>query len=303
VYVVRFVELNRRKESSPWSIRQSLVYYQSGLSSKCPRWLFIAPSHAIRTQISQYAEVPKNDSESNSFVLHLLIVNIVVATWRRYLIYLAEEVQKQADRAILAEIEGERTQFAQLEEGQRLKQLEDLITDLTGALDSLQDVCHTLSKRHSMYQAYLQSTNRPSNHSNDLVPDLVSEGLQEKMADLKHYILQADSLRTKVKSASDLIANVLDLGNGNALKDLAMESRAENALMHAMTEKATRDAAAVKVLTVITLVYLPATVVLVSSFPCSILCFGTVCEQTRRTFSRLPSSVPQCPKMALPELR
>lgn len=34
--------------------------------------------------------------------------------------------------------------------------------------------------------------------------------------------------------------------------------------MHALTEKATRDAAAVKVLTIVTLVYLPTTAVLVS---------------------------------------
>jgi hypothetical protein len=44
-----------------------------------------------------------------------------------------------------------------------------------------------------------------------------------------------------------------------------MESKAENAMMHALTAKATRDAAVVKVLTVIMLVYLPTTVVLVST--------------------------------------
>jgi uncharacterized phage infection (PIP) family protein YhgE len=150
-------------------------------------------------------------------------VNIVVATWRRYLIYLAEEVQKQvtltssngtprtelsskqADRAILDEIDEGGAQFAQLEAGQRLKQLEDLITDLTSALDSLQDVCNTLSKRYSMYQASLQTTHRPNDYSNALDPDLVSEGLQEKTADLKHYDFQANALRTKVKSASDLV--------------------------------------------------------------------------------------------------
>lgn len=56
---------------------------------------------------------------------------------------------------------------------------------------------------------------------------------------------------------------MLDLDNGHALKVLALESRDENTIMHALAEKTTRDAAAVKVLTVITLVYLPATAVLV----------------------------------------
>jgi hypothetical protein len=47
------------------------------------------------------------------------------------------------------------------------------------------------------------------------------------------------------------------------LKELAQEVRSENAVMRVLAEKTTRDAAAVKVLTVITLIYLPATVVAV----------------------------------------
>jgi hypothetical protein len=91
---------------------------------------------------------------------------------------------------------------------------------------------------------------------------VVKEALEEKLTDVQHHIFQAESLRTKVKSAADLIASVLNLDNGNALKVLAMESRAENAIMQSLTQKATRDAAAVKVLTVITLIYLPTTAVL-----------------------------------------
>ena len=45
------------------------------------------------------------------------------------------------------------------------------------------------------------------------------------------------------------------------MKDLAEEARLENTTMRKLTEKSTNDAAAVKVLTMITLIYLPATVV------------------------------------------
>jgi hypothetical protein len=76
-------------------MRQSLIYHQLGLSSEVSRWLFIAPSKTVRMQVSEYADMPKNGSRGDPFALHLLIVNIAVATWRRYLIYLAEEVQKQ----------------------------------------------------------------------------------------------------------------------------------------------------------------------------------------------------------------
>lgn len=60
---------------------------------------------------------------------------------------------------------------------------------------------------------------------------------------------------------NDQLSDLLDLGSGYALKVLAEESQKENAAMRGLTEKATRDAAAVKVLTVITLIYLPVAVV------------------------------------------
>jgi hypothetical protein len=53
------------------------------------------------------------------------------------------------------------------------------------------------------------------------------------------------------------------LGNGRALEDLGNEAREENSQIHELTKKSTEDAAAVKVLTIMMLVYLPATVVLV----------------------------------------
>jgi hypothetical protein len=42
---------------------------------------------------------------------------------------------------------------------------------------------------------------------------------------------------------------------------IAQESHAENSNMRMLTEKGTKDAAAVKVITLITIVYLPTTVV------------------------------------------
>ena len=57
------------------------------------------------------------------------------------------------------------------------------------------------------------------------------------------------------------LSSLLDLGNGYSLKELAEEARKENTAMRKLTERSTKDAAAVKVLTMITLIYLPATVV------------------------------------------
>ncbi|KEF55188.1 uncharacterized protein A1O9_08842, partial [Exophiala aquamarina CBS 119918] len=137
-----------------------------------------------------------------------------------------------------------------------------MITDLLSALNSTLETCNTLIRHHVSPRSNLPKTKRSNDSVSGRYLEVITEGLREKANDLKHHRLQADSLRTKIRSASALVANILDLDNGNVLKVLAIESRAENATMHALTEKAARDAAAVKVLTIVTLVYLPTTAVL-----------------------------------------
>lgn len=52
------------------------------------------------------------------------------------------------------------------------------------------------------------------------------------------------------------------LGNGHSLEDLGKEAGEENSQIPELAKKTTQDAAAVKVLTIMMLVYLPTTVIL-----------------------------------------
>jgi len=63
------------------------------------------------------------------------------------------------------------------------------------------------------------------------------------------------------------LSSLLDLGNGVSLKELAEEARHENTIVRRLAEKSAGDAAAVKVLTIITLIYLPVNVVSVCPLP------------------------------------
>lgn len=84
------------------------------------------------------------------------------------MICLAEEVQEQvhhpltkltqlnieqADRAIIPEIDGEGAHFVQLQESQRLKQLEGLVIGLTSALDAMLEAYSTLNSGYVVSQA------------------------------------------------------------------------------------------------------------------------------------------------------
>jgi hypothetical protein len=58
-----------------------------------------------------------------------------------------------------------------------------------------------------------------------------------------------------------------------ALQNLEQQGQDENAIMRQLAEKGSRDSASVRILTIITLIYLPCTVVSVSSSLCPTLLY------------------------------
>ncbi|KAK5272023.1 hypothetical protein LTR99_009553 [Exophiala xenobiotica] len=199
----------------------------------------------------------------NQFSLHLILINSAAATWRSYLSYIAEEVRNVAEQAILADFDNDGIHLGELEERQYLKQLEDMITDLMTAVDSSLDICSVLQAKHAQYaEEPAQRRAQPSQQHHALFNQVIAE----KEREFRHYRAQVDVLRMRIRSAEALVTNILDLGNGNTLKMLALEAQRENQAMQSLTMKGTRDAAAVKVLTVVTLVYLPTTAVLLENF-------------------------------------
>ena len=166
-------------------------------------------------------------------------------------------------------------QVTDLEERQGLKQVEDSVLDLGVVFASTLDSVNTLIDNYGTFQRHLEGH---STHIERLEEDSLYLALVEKRRELLLYISKLDVLRLKVQGTSQLVvpiaqapgiiclpdtqvSSLLDLGNGHSLKTLAEEARVENTTMRTLTEKATADAAAVKVLTIMTLVYLPATVV------------------------------------------
>ena len=167
-----------------------------------------------------------------------------------------------------------------VEERQVLKDFEDQTIDIILVLDSIFDTISSLAETYKQF--LLDSSAREESVGNgDFDP--VAFRLQEKLREVMSSRKKVENLHTKVQSTTNLVSNpaslarsvilnkpsiklssLLDLGNGLSLKQLAEEARKENIVMRKLTEKGTKDAAAVKVLTIITLIYLPATVVSVS---------------------------------------
>src|SRR5271167_3789058 len=106
------------------------------------------------------------------------------------------------------------------------------------------------------------------NPGNDLSDNDIAAVYAGISDELHVLVLRLQALQTRLQGVANLVSSFLELNSGFALQQLARESRRENGemrqlseRMHDLTQKATQDDAAVKVPTILTLIYLPATVV------------------------------------------
>jgi hypothetical protein len=89
----------------------------------------------------------------------------------------------------------------------------------------------------------------------------------EASSQASSYLTKVDVLRRLVKSATTLLTDILTYDNASILKLLAEEARIDNVAMIQLSKQAAEDSRAIRVITIITVVFLPATVVSVSTRP------------------------------------
>ncbi|KAL9002194.1 MAG: hypothetical protein Q9188_004864 [Gyalolechia gomerana] len=212
----------------------------------------------IEDSLNGYINSFENLSALNPFEIHVILLDTALGNWRSYIIFLTEEISKQSDKILLASIKDQDPlQLLDFEDRQILKDFEDKILDVLLALDS---TTHNISTLMEKYHQLCQDLGFFKQNAGQENFDCIAVALHEKRQEVTWTRTKVETLHSKVKNTTDLLSSLLDLGNGFALKVLAEASQTENAAMRGLAEKSTRDAAAVKVLTVITLIYLPVVV-------------------------------------------
>lgn len=260
-YGLRYAELNKRGGNRPWSIRQTAIYHKYTAVDKSSSWVMIAASQRTRASLDLYignAGSRIDLASLNPFEIHALVLDSALTNWRSYIIALTEQITHQSDEVLVASVDGkDPSQLLHVEERQHLKDLEDQILDVILVLDSTNDTILSLIENYQRFRQDPCVWKEPD----DGVCDTIDFAFQEKLRYVSSSRKKVQTLHAKLKSTIELLSSLLDLGNGLSLRQIAEESRQENLTMRNLTEKSTQDGAAVKVLTMITLIYLPATVV------------------------------------------
>jgi hypothetical protein len=266
MYGLRFIDLNGRgnphQPTSRWSLRQTAVYSRPRPSGNEGIWIFVTPSSLTKHRLKELFNNQPRGSPSNPFTVHLLLLETAIANWRPYLVDLAAETDQHAAQSLGASQDDEGPiSMAECGERQELMLLDEKMLNAELVIKATTNTVQYLLEFH-------RSTQKLEVEQRVVNDDFIAFVLLDQLHELDLNSLRVEALRARLQGITNLVSSFLDLNSGFALQGLAKESRKENEemrhlseRMHELTKKSTQDAAAVKVLTILTLIYLPATVV------------------------------------------
>ncbi|KAE8444552.1 hypothetical protein EG329_014476 [Mollisiaceae sp. DMI_Dod_QoI] len=283
-YMLRRVELNgraRTEDDNPWSIRQTAVYhkfsipntqknYPKDIQQKPKRptstFLLVAPSENAECEYGRTLKesISEDAGTLTPWNVHRILIADSLRGWMDYMAYLEKCLKKQSNEVLLATVGDEKVNLSPLtdfvinfDDRQALKVIEDQVLDLQVILPGILDAIVELEKEFTGFKP-----------SFTYLPEEESEDLHAVVAEFIEYIREVNMLIERSKALNDmarstvrLLSDLLSYEEAVSLKKLSIETQIESKSMCHLAEKSTKDAAAVKILTVITLVYLPTTIV------------------------------------------
>ncbi|PVH91563.1 hypothetical protein DM02DRAFT_704425, partial [Periconia macrospinosa] len=267
-YVLRYIEFTNRQDNL-WSLRQYVVYskYSTDPASSCATWIFLGAFKRAQTALEDNKKRIHDWKKQNPFEIHLMLVDVALKSWREYLIHLHDQTMDLViffikTRFNADELQSKHAQAAK--DSQKLKGIEDRVLD---AILSLESTTHTLMALTTMFHRLYPSKQGPS----DERLEMIALALNDKLEETKYTQKRAEAVLSKICNTRALITVILQLRNGNdmncqieMLQNLEKQGQHENAAMRDLARKASQESTSVKILSVITLIWLPFTVV--SSF-------------------------------------
>ncbi|EAW19030.1 uncharacterized protein NFIA_089880 [Aspergillus fischeri NRRL 181] len=196
-------------------------------------FILIAPSHAAEKSIAHRLpeNVSQNDTFRQDFLIHECIVSDSLKGWMDYQAWLEAESKQIANRVLVLDIlqrgnNGEpRSIYVSAEDRQRLKQLEDYITDMLVILQTMVD---SISRIGKACRRHCQTS---CNGTGSCICSHKIEGFEGYAAEAQTSLNRAKVLRERVQSTEQLCLHLSDLlayEEAAALTQLAYASRIES---------------------------------------------------------------------------
>ncbi|MCJ1250174.1 hypothetical protein MMC30_007400 [Trapelia coarctata] len=200
-YGLRYVELNHRQTTEPWSIRQTVVYHKFITETQSSTWLMIAPSESTQLQWDRYLKSFRDISKTNPFEFHVILLDTALANWRPYVISLTQRITRESDRLVVADVDAEGPLSLKIEQRQTFKDIEDYIIDALVALDSTSETVHAMVQDYRQFCLSYGNTHSANRNESDPV----SLALLEKQREISSSRKKIEALQRKVEGSISLV--------------------------------------------------------------------------------------------------
>ncbi|OXV07578.1 hypothetical protein Egran_04657 [Elaphomyces granulatus] len=264
-YVLRRAELKKR-QPNPWSIRQTGVYHKISYDedSKEPisTFILISPSPVVEEQMHMYLQrgCLDHDKMKPSNLVHQILVADSLSGWMDYMAWLEEQYREKFDNIMVSDIASKfqdqpPERYFSIEDRLSLSQLEESTTDLILILQTMVNnlvrIRDQLNKNCAVYCG-----NRSACSCQCMV-----EEYKEYIYQVEVNLNRAEVLRTRFQSTAKLGLDILNYEEATILREVGQASRQESTHIAELTATSARDATAVKILTIIGVIFLPTTIV------------------------------------------
>lgn len=258
-YLVKHVEEHGRSElSNPWSIRQMGVYHKKGGPSG-DVFIIINPSLPFRQRLKDVKHAQRTPSPGE---IHLMIQSCTMEKWRWYISNLEKKYLDMKDKAQLTWVD---------EKGANDIVMTDIQFEDTQEIQVLQDKSQQLAHLFGMDRTILRDmlnrllTTTATNESQSRAEaDFMSAMLAEadiQMSRVENLLRRLDGTIALVRTIVDFRCLASLENNSSKMTELTRLARFESAMMIELTKRSTRDTEIMKTLTILALVYLPASFV------------------------------------------
>lgn len=265
-FVLKYPENNGRTDGAdPWSIRQTGVYQSYDSGTKASLWILLNPrqSTALDTRVRALLN-SSQDALDEPSLLGLIALSTYFVNWRAYMAYWEKEELRLVGQAfqssvivakfcqsgvVISAIINEELQFSHstLSELRRLE----------ARLLLLPPIFHSIMESIKILEAFNDALHTDSSIS-DETHNTTQEILQNYSNTAAAYSHNATFIRDKIRGTAQLLSDTLNLKHQQIAQRIS-----ENTL--ALNDAAVRESATIRVITVVTLLFLPSSFVAVSA--------------------------------------
>ncbi|KAF8537920.1 hypothetical protein BDD12DRAFT_911130 [Trichophaea hybrida] len=260
-YILRYPKLHDRPGSmDPWSVRQIGLYQKYTTLSKRGTYIILEPSSDLQRRLREVCkpgthEVKDFLSHWTSF--HLLCLGSLEGNWQQYINFLHEQVESidnvvrfsslnpQRDEAYLPKAE------VTFQDMQRLQYFSD----------KLLRASHVLKTNISTLAAIAEESNKAQmleDSTQSRRYTMLHKALSTKSREFGFILENTQSLCKRTERMTTVLRDAIALQDNQTMKDLARLSSQESDIMLRLTRDSIREAKAMKTITFVALVYLPA---------------------------------------------